>query len=176
MDVDYIKSWKFALALTAGITTLVTGYKVVTRPDLPTQIAERRAAAAFPDGQPSSILRNKPIVEGMTSLSLTFTLDEFERYVRSNNSDIVWEPDNDRSFVVRTMRRDPMTQVTNEIAYQMKVREPSELPANNPTFATGAIAITAMAFNAETVDPRVVQDLLFKMQTDIELRRQRGEL
>lgn len=176
MDAEYFKSWKFAFALTAGFTILMTGYKMVVRPDLPTQIAERKTAAAFPDGEPSPALRGKVMTEGMTSLSLTFTLDEFERYMRSNNNEIVWEPENDRSFVVRTTRLDPMTQMTNEIAFQMKVREPSELPPNDPAFAAGAIAVTAIAFNAEMVDPRVAQNVLFQMQTDIELRRQRGAL
>lgn len=175
MDAEYFKSWKFAFALTASFTILMTGYKMAVRPDLPTQIAERRAAAAFPGGEPSPVLRGKVMVEGMTSLSLTFTLDEFERYMRANNSEIVWEPENDRSFVVRTVRLDPMTQVTNEIAFQMKVREPSELP-NFPDFASGAIAVTAIALNSEMVDPRVAQDVLFQMQTDIELKRQRGAL
>ncbi len=175
MDAEYFKSSKFAFALTAGFVILMTGYKMATRPDLPTQIAGRRAAAAFPGGEPSPVLRGKPMVEGMTSLNLTFTLEEFERYMRVNDNEIVWEPENDRSFVVRTTRLDPITQVTNEIAFQMKVREPSELP-NFPEFASGAISITAVAFNAEMVDPRVAQNFLFQMQTDIELRRQRGAL
>lgn len=174
MDAEYFKSWKFAFTLAAGFTILMTGYKMVTRPDLPTQIAQRRAAVAFPDSEPSPVLRSKVMVEGMTSLSLTSTLDEFMQSLRSKNHMLVWEPENDRSFVLRTTRLDPMTKVTHEIAFQMQVREPSELPPNDPAFASGAIAITAMAINAEMVDPRVAQDLLFQIQTDIELRRQRG--
>jgi len=176
MDAEYFKSWKFAFTLAAGFTVLMTGYKIATRPDLPTQIAQRRAAAAFPGGEPSPVLRGKVMTEGMTSLNLNFTLDEFERYMLTNNNEVVWEPENDRSFVVRTTRLDPMTQVTNEVAFQMKVREPSELPPGDPAFASGAIAVTAVAFNAEMVDPRVTQSMLFQMQTDIELRRQRGAL
>ncbi|KNY14375.1 hypothetical protein AKG11_24575 [Shinella sp. SUS2] len=175
MDAEYFKSWKFAFTLAAGFTILMTGYKMAVRPDLPTRLAESRAAAAFPEGEPSSALRGKLMTEGMTSLSLNFTLDEFERYMRSNNNEIVWEPENDRSFVVVATRVDPLTQVMNEMAFQMKVRQPSELP-NFPHFASGAISITAIAFNAEMVDPRVAQNLLFQMQTDIELRRQRGAL
>lgn len=175
MDAEYFKSWKFAVALAAGFTMLMTGYKIAVRPDLSTQIAERRVSAAFPDGEPSSVLRGKVMTEGMTSLNLNFTLDEFERYMRANNNEVVWEPENERSFVVRTTRLDPMTKVANEIAFQMKVREPSELP-DFPDFASGAISVTAIAFNAEMVDPRIAQNVLFQMQTDIELRRQRGAL
>lgn len=174
MDAEYFKSWKFALTITAGFTVLMAGYKIATRPDLPTQIAERRAATAFPGGEPSPALRKRLMVEGMTSLSLTSTLDEFIQSLRSKNHKLSWEPENDRSFVLRTRRLDPMTKVTNEIAFQMKVRDPSELPPNNPAFASGAIAVVAMAINSEMIDPRLVQNFLFQMQTDIELRRQRG--
>lgn len=176
MDAEYFKSWKFAFTFAAGFTVLMIGYKIATRPDLPTQIAERLAASAFPDGQPSQALRSKVLTEGMTSLNLHFTLDEFERYMRTNNNDIVWEPENDRSFVVRTTRRDPMTNMTNEVAFQMKVREPAELPPNDSAFASGAIAVTAVAFNSQLVDPRVTQNFLFQIETDINLRRQNGAL
>lgn len=174
MDAEYFKSSKFAFALTAGFVILMTGYKMATRPDLPTQIAKRRAAAAFPGGEPSPALRGKPMVEGMTSLNLTSTLDEFEQSLRAKNHELVWQPENDHSFVLRTTRTDPLTKVTYNFAFQMKVREPSGLPPNDPSFASGAIAVTAMAVNGEMVDPRLVQNFLFQIQTDVDLRRQRG--
>ncbi|NRP73318.1 hypothetical protein ILFOPFJJ_04217 [Ensifer psoraleae] len=176
MNAEYFQSWKFAFALTAGFTVLMTGYKLAFRPDLPTQLAERRMATAFPEGQPSSALRSKLMTEGMTSLNLHFTLDEFERYMRSNNNEIAWEPENEQFFVARATRYDPMTTLTNEVAFQMKVREPSELPTHDPGFRSGAIAITAIAFNSEMVDPRVTRNLLFQMETDIAAKRQSGEI
>ncbi len=175
MDAEYFKSWKFACTLAVGLTVLGAGYKITTRPDLPTRIAQRKTDAAFPNGEPSQMLRGKILAEGMTSLNSNFTLEEFERYMRANNNDIVWEAENDRSFIARTTRLDPMTQATNEVAFQMKVQDPAELP-QFPEFASGAISVTAVGFNAEMVDPRIAQSFLFQMQTDIELRRRRGAL
>ncbi|MCJ7997031.1 hypothetical protein J5N58_21425 [Rhizobium cremeum] len=174
MDVEYFKSWKFAFAIAAGITVLVTGFKVVNRPDLATQIAQRPATAAFPGGKPSADLQSKPLIEGMTQLSLTATLAELERYLTLNNNEIAWEPENDRAFVLRTTRVDPMTQVINSVAFQMKVYERSEIVNHDPALSSGAIAVTAMAINAEMVDPRIAQNALFQIQSEIELLRRRG--
>ncbi|WP_139015727.1 hypothetical protein [Ensifer aridi] len=176
MNAEFLRSWKGNLAIVAIVTIAITGYRVAFRPDLPTRIAEQRLSAAFPDGQPSATLKSRVITEGMTSLNLHFTLDEFERYMRSNNNEIVWEPENERSFIARTTRYDPMTQITNEVAFQMKVREPSELPTIDPAFSSGAIAITAIAFNSEMVDPRIAQNFLFQMETEISMRRQNEAL
>ncbi len=172
MNTQFYKSWKFAFTVAAGMSILVTGYKLTVGPDIATQILENRTSAAFPKGQPSPELRGKVIAEGTSLLTLNFTLAEFENYLRSNSNEIFWEPENERSFVMRTTRFDPLTKVQNEFAYQMKVLQPSELPVGEPTFADGAITVTAMAFNAEMVDQRVAQNVLFQMQTDIELRRQ----
>ncbi|MDK1494027.1 hypothetical protein QN219_29015 [Sinorhizobium sp. 7-81] len=100
------------------------------------------------------------MTEGMTSFNLHFTLDEFERYMRSNNNEIAWESENERSFVVRTTRSDPMTQIANEVPFLMKVREPSELPTIDPAFASGAVA--AIALNSEMVDPALRKTCCFR--------------
>lgn len=175
MNAEFFQSWKGSLAIAAIITIAIGGYKTAFQPDLATRIAERRIAAAFPDGQPSEGLRSRVVIENMTLLNLHFTLDELERFLTSSKAKIAWEPQSERSFILRGTRYDPLTQVTNEYAFQMQAREASDLPTLDPQFKSGAIAVTAFSLNSKMADPQVTQNLLFQMESDISAWRQQRD-
>ncbi|KQS91122.1 hypothetical protein ASG42_11600 [Rhizobium sp. Leaf391] len=176
MNAEFFQSWKGTLLIVAAVTVPIIGYKIAFRPSLETRIAERRIATAFPEGQPSEALRKRVIAAGTPLASLYITLDDLTRFLEGTKSKLEWEPGNGRAFVMRWTHFDPLTQQSNEIGLQLVAMEPSQLPAGEETFKSGAIAVVSVALNRELTDPQEAYGALLQWQADIITLKQQGRL
>lgn len=166
MDAKYFQSWKFAFAVASAITILGTGYRIVSR-HWPPHSDNVTFEQYFPDGQPSPELRQHSIALGIPPESLSFTLGELARLLQAGGGTLDWQAGNGRSIILKSTMPVPLKEENVEIAFQMSVVDPPELPSSLE-FPSGAAVVTAMSFDQELADPDDVQAYLLTVQRAID--------
>jgi hypothetical protein len=96
----------------------VTGYKLMFGKDVGTRIAERRLAAAFPDGQPNAEILKRQIAVARPYVGLRISLHQLVSYLRSRNLELTWAPVDHRNFVLRASGIYVLTNEPTEYAFQ----------------------------------------------------------
>ncbi|NRP72319.1 hypothetical protein ILFOPFJJ_03217 [Ensifer psoraleae] len=158
-----------------GSLPLYSPPELAFRPDLPTQIAERRGAIAYPEGQPSSALRSKMMTEGMTSLSL---------HLRLMSSSVTCGPTTTKS--PGSLKTSGHSRPHNAIRFDDANYEGGGLPDEGARAFGTTNNRSGLRFRCNCGccnrpqfrmgDTRVAQNLLLQMETDISMRRQNGAL
>lgn len=179
MNAEFIQSWKGSLAIAAVVTIAITGYKIVVgreRPLPASQMVEQQAGHSILNGKLPANLRASVVLENTNGSNLHFTLDNLETFFKAINGKVSWESVDEKNFVMRIARENPLTQVLNVIGIQFVRTDAKGLPNLDQRLSPGAVKVEALALDGEVLHYGMTQALLYQYQVQILGLREQGKL